>query len=337
MPVSAQLEMIDSLVLDLVAVRGQLEALSAVIDNAHASSAEVHLDCSGLSGKANLRVDPKRMAMLFHACSVARAFHEYTHELHTKYVQQQSLALPLVFQLSASRGEIHLQLGANPEHAVPGWMSLGLDPGCGSELSPAIRASMTTSSVAVPLPTASCAYIYASHFLEHLAFPNLVDAALLEVRRILRPGGILRVVVPDAEVWLEALVAGAYGRCKDRVRVPFSGPLWDAVRQTWPWWDLQPPDPFARSELGVVASYLGCCGGVEAALTSGHQMPFDFALMSATLRYAGFVAIERSFLHCSCHPDLANIDRSSSVASASYVRTDGVRQSLSLFVEARAP
>ncbi|CAE8604631.1 unnamed protein product, partial [Polarella glacialis] len=172
---------------------------------------------------------------------------------------------------------------------------------------------------ALPFSEASCSYVYASHFFEHLAYPNLVDAAFQEVRRILRPGGVLRIVVPDAEEWLRAHLESADTSSSQSPQGRFSGPLWDAVRKSWPFWDLGPSDPFSRSELGVVASYLGCGGGVEAALDGAHQMAFDFDLLKATLVAAGFVDVTRSELNGSCHKAMAEIDRSSSVADASYV------------------
>jgi predicted SAM-dependent methyltransferase len=50
----------------------------------------------------------------------------------------------------------------------------------------------------IPLPNASVDFIYASHFLEHLdnrAGQHLLEEAL----RVLKPGGVLRVGVPDLE------------------------------------------------------------------------------------------------------------------------------------------
>lgn len=41
--------------------------------------------------------------------------------------------------------------------------------------------------------------VYASHVLEHLGFRTELPAALSEVRRILKPGGVFRISVPDVE------------------------------------------------------------------------------------------------------------------------------------------
>lgn len=50
----------------------------------------------------------------------------------------------------------------------------------------------------LPFDQASIDVAYSSHFLEHLA-PEQAQALLNDVFRILKPGGILRVVVPDLE------------------------------------------------------------------------------------------------------------------------------------------
>jgi predicted SAM-dependent methyltransferase len=50
----------------------------------------------------------------------------------------------------------------------------------------------------IPLPNASCDVVYHSHVLEH--FPKIeAESFLQECRRVLRPQGVLRVVVPDLE------------------------------------------------------------------------------------------------------------------------------------------
>jgi SAM-dependent methyltransferase len=54
---------------------------------------------------------------------------------------------------------------------------------------------------------ASCSLVYACHLLEHLTYAE--GAKLLrEVRRVLAPGGIVRLVVPDFRLFAEAYLAG---------------------------------------------------------------------------------------------------------------------------------
>jgi len=56
----------------------------------------------------------------------------------------------------------------------------------------------------LPFSTGSCAIIYSHHFLEHLGYPEPANSFLKECYRILKPGGIFDVGVPDAEQGIRA-------------------------------------------------------------------------------------------------------------------------------------
>ena len=58
----------------------------------------------------------------------------------------------------------------------------------------------------IPLPSASVEFVYSSHMLEHL---DKADARLFlaEVRRILKPGGMVRIAVPDIELIIRKYLA----------------------------------------------------------------------------------------------------------------------------------
>jgi len=66
----------------------------------------------------------------------------------------------------------------------------------------------------IPLPSESADYVYSSHFLEHL--PKDVGEGLIrEAHRILKPGGTLRVCVPDLELAISEYVHGNKERALD--------------------------------------------------------------------------------------------------------------------------
>lgn len=81
-----------------------------------------------------------------------------------------------------------LNVGSGP-HPCPGWVNV--DPY-------AEHADLRASIYALPLPSESVARVYLGHVLEHLPWDEL-PRALLEVGRVLRPGGQVMVVGPCLE------------------------------------------------------------------------------------------------------------------------------------------
>ncbi len=57
----------------------------------------------------------------------------------------------------------------------------------------------------IPLPDASADYAFASHFLEHLSKGH-GEQLMRETLRVLKPGGVVRIAIPDLAVFI-----GAYG------------------------------------------------------------------------------------------------------------------------------
>lgn len=75
------------------------------------------------------------------------------------------------------------------------------------------------------LPDNSCAEIYASHVLEHLAYNGEIQQTLQGFFRVLKPGGRLRVGVPDLETLCHLFVKPDLA-IKDRfhiMRIIFGG------------------------------------------------------------------------------------------------------------------
>lgn len=55
----------------------------------------------------------------------------------------------------------------------------------------------------LPFSANSVQGIFSEHFLEHLDYTEEVPMFLLECHRVLVPGGVLRIIVPDAEKYLK--------------------------------------------------------------------------------------------------------------------------------------
>jgi SAM-dependent methyltransferase len=90
-----------------------------------------------------------------------------------------------------------LNWGCGPR-PVPGWLNSDRLDGPGIDLPCDIRAGL-------PLPAASVDYAVAVHVLQDLAYADVLPA-LHELRRVLRPGGVLRLAVPDLERAIRAFV-----------------------------------------------------------------------------------------------------------------------------------
>ena len=64
------------------------------------------------------------------------------------------------------------------------------------------------------LPDKSCSQVYASHVLEHLGYNGDLQTALKEIWRVLQPGGLLQVSVPDLRILCGLFLRGGLTRNK---------------------------------------------------------------------------------------------------------------------------
>ena len=103
---------------------------------------------------------------------------------------------------SGSRPLNRLHLGCGPK-AVPGWLNVDLRAGPGVDLVADLRAGL-------PLADASVDCAVAIHVLQDLAWPDLAPA-LGDLRRVLRPGGVLRLGLPDLDKAIAAYQRGDTG------------------------------------------------------------------------------------------------------------------------------
>ena len=109
--------------------------------------------------------------------------------------------------------------------AEPGWINSDLKEGPGIDLSCDIRAGL-------PLEEGSIDYAVSVHALPEVPYPDLVPA-LQELRRVLKPGGVLRLALPDLEKAIRAFLAGDrdYFADPDEDARSLGGKL--AVQLTW--------------------------------------------------------------------------------------------------------
>jgi SAM-dependent methyltransferase len=92
-----------------------------------------------------------------------------------------------------------LNLGCGPVPA-PGWLNADRQPYEGVQVLGDLRAGL-------PIPSESLDCIVAMHVLQDLAWTEL-PGALLEIRRMLKPDGVLRLGLPDLDRAIDAYRRG---------------------------------------------------------------------------------------------------------------------------------
>jgi predicted SAM-dependent methyltransferase len=93
-------------------------------------------------------------------------------------------------------GNLQLNLGCGL-NLKPGWVNIDL--GKFADLQLDLREPF-------PFPDNSAAFIYSEHVFEHFSYPEEAGHILSESLRVLRPGGVFSIGVPDSE-----MAIGAYG------------------------------------------------------------------------------------------------------------------------------
>lgn len=167
----------------------------------------------------------------------------------------------------------------------------------------------------LPAPDSCVPFIYTSHFLEHLHNPSEVAPFLNECLRVLRPGGRVRVVVPDGERHFRALLGEDLPLLATR-RAHFAG------GEAW---------TEAEESLGL-SGYLGMLPSAGQG-PPAHRFAYTRKTLTEAFLAAGFIAID-FFDYCvGPHAELAELDALSAMAGERSA--DG--RSVSLFAEVVAP
>lgn len=118
----------------------------------------------------------------------------------------------------------------------------------------------------LPFPSNSLVGIFSEHCFEHLSL-TAMPGLLRECHRILKPGATIRIVVPDAELYLRRYVSMREGN----------------FTQTLPYADN---DSFNGAYSPVISVN-------RIFRDHGHQFLYDFHFLSMLLSAAGFIRIEK--------------------------------------------
>ncbi len=137
----------------------------------------------------------------------------------------------------------------------------------------------------LPVADGSARAVYASHVLEHLSRED-VEVALKNTLRILEPGGVFRMIVPDLEARARRYIERAEAK------------------------DPGAADGFmAETMLGLRSRPKTILGHVRAMLgNSDHLWMYDEAAMCALMTAAGFVDVRRCDLGDASEPAFSQIE-----------------------------
>jgi predicted SAM-dependent methyltransferase len=159
----------------------------------------------------------------------------------------------VLYGVSSQNGVRHLHLGCGPKY-LPGFVNIDANPFHKIDMWLDVRNGL-------PFPSGQIQSVYSTHTFEHF-YPDELQHVLTECFRVLKPGGGIRLVVPN----LESAIA-AYTQ----------------KRHEWFY------DEFPRhfDSLGGRFSNFVFCDGQ-------HRTAFDATYLDEVLRAAGFRQVEES-------------------------------------------
>jgi predicted SAM-dependent methyltransferase len=152
-----------------------------------------------------------------------------------------------------------------------------LNIGCGDQIHPSfinldynwipgVDLCWNIEAKPLPLPSSSIEGVFTEHCLEHLSFDG-ANRLLHDVYRVIKPGGILRIVVPDAELYIRLYCQWKAGK---KPAFPDGQPT-------------QERSDFFSPIMPVNAIFRNY----------GHLYAFDYECLELMLRRASFKSVQR--------------------------------------------
>lgn len=108
-------------------------------------------------------------------------------------------------ELLSKRNKIKIQIGGG-SHTLEGYINIDIVPP--ADILFDVREG-------IPIGDDFCEQIFSEHFFEHIDYPNSAKRFINECYRILKPGGVMIVGVPDSELMLSSYIKrekGFYNR-----------------------------------------------------------------------------------------------------------------------------
>lgn len=168
-----------------------------------------------------------------------------------------------------------LHLGCSLHH-LDGWLN--------TDIAPIPGAMRLDASKPFPLPSDSFDRVYSEHMIEHIPFSSSLQM-LRECFRVLKPGGIIRIVTPDLSTILRL----------------YHRENWLELDEAYFNWmsDTFCQDAPDKTPVFVINTFFR---------EWGHQFIFDEPTLRNSMIEAGFSDLKRERLLESSHPKLRNLE-----------------------------
>jgi SAM-dependent methyltransferase len=171
----------------------------------------------------------------------------------------------------AAMDKLHVGCG---DHPLPGWLNTDLNP-----CRPDIR--LIDATRRFPFPDDTFERVFSEHMIEHVQREGGA-AMLAECRRVLRPGGRIRISCPDRRFIVRLVGPPEELRDDERAYVDWAG------------------RHFGLADAAAV--------GRNLATGFGHQFIYTVPLLREALEAAGFVDISEHRINESDDPELCNLE-----------------------------
>jgi predicted SAM-dependent methyltransferase len=200
-----------------------------------------------------------------------------THEIVDKESLEQG-DFPELKEVLAGDGKVKLNLGSFITMFNYGWQNLDILPNLGGfAQANGYTYRQWDAKAGIPYPTGSVDAIYSSHMLEHLTYAE-GQSLLKECRRVIRPDGAMRLIVPDA---------GLLQRWYDMNAGTQNGTIVS---------DPQGMGPDYFDEVNdACAATKSIAAKVWSLLHENHFAAYDEATLCEALREAGWVPLASRF------------------------------------------
>lgn len=186
---------------------------------------------------------------------------------------------PVLTTYLAGTGPFKLEIGAGP-NAKPGWMATDLNPRTSAS---GVNSIQLDATKPFPINSNCFDYVFTEHMIEHINFDQ-GQIMLKECLRILKPGGIIRVVTPSIGFML-------------RVMSPDRSPFEDRYRE----WSIK---HFVRNAPKVTNAFF--LNNFMRAW--GHTFVYDRETLELAMQMAGFQQLTSCDINVSAHDQFRGIE-----------------------------